>query len=242
MVNHLVMLHGFGCDSRVFQSIGTKLSKDHDVIMVDLPGHGQTKEQFRSFHYSAYQLLGALGIYLKEPFTLLGWSMGGQIALEMYKQKPELIRSLVLISSTPKFVASDDFEQGMNEAVFSKFKKGLKNDPKRTMDDFYSLMFAEKEEAGKYLPSLITQTPSLTTLNECMESFEKFDERDILEDVNVPALILTGDSDKIVDMKASEYMSGKAKNSILKIFKGAGHAPHLTREEEVIDELTGFLG
>jgi pimeloyl-[acyl-carrier protein] methyl ester esterase len=252
MKKHLVMLHGFGCDSRVFASIGTNLSKDLDVLMVDIPGHGQMKEEFRDFPFSAYTILYALDNYLKEPYCLLGWSMGGQIALEMTKQKSvhkcddpgcshNPIGSLILISSTPKFVGSDDFPVGMNKAIFNKFKKGLKDSPEKTMGDFYRLMFSDNEDASLYLSGLQTQTPSQNTLSACMESFEKSDERSVLPKIEVPTLIITGDSDRIVDPKASMFLSQEIMNSALKVFKGAGHAPHLTREKEVADEIRKFI-
>ncbi|MFH1709707.1 MAG: alpha/beta fold hydrolase [bacterium] len=253
MKKHLVMLHGFGCDSRVFASIGTKLSKDYDVLMVDIPGHGQTKEEFRDFAFSAYTISYALDNYLKEPYALLGWSMGGQIALEMYKQKSihncndehcshDPIGSLILISSTPKFVESDDFPVGMNKAIFSKFKKGIKDKPDETMDGFYSMIFSGNEDGSKFVPELKKQTPPLAVLTECMESFELSDERDVLSKITVPTLIMTSDEDEIVSPKASMYMSQEIRNSALKIFKGNSHAPHLTREEEVIDEISKFIG
>jgi len=260
MKKHLVMLHGFGCDSRVFASIGTKLSKTYDVLMVDIPGHGQTppeagqaKENSTFFGFAAYSILHALDQYLGEPYSLLGWSMGGQIALEMYEQKsrhkcedPECghnpIGSLILISATPKFVISDDFPVGMNKAVFNKFKNGVNGSADRSMDEFYKLIFSKNEDSGKYIEDLQKQTPGQKTLSGCMESFERSDERKTLSKITVPTLIMTGDSDAIIDPKASMYLSQEIKNSTLKIFKGAGHAPHLTREKEIIDELSRFLG
>lgn len=253
MKKHLVMLHGFGCDSRVFASIGTQLSKDHEVWMVDIPGHGQTKEEFRSFHYSAYTILHALEGYLKSPYTLLGWSMGGQIALEMYEQSIKkcadekcdhdhsLIESLILVSTTPKFVGSDDFPAGMNKAVFQKFKKGVNEHAERSMEDFYKLIFSKKEDPGRHIDDLKKQMPKQKTLTDCMESFEKSDERKTLPKITVPTLIVTGDSDEIINYKASMFMSQEIKNSALKVFKGAGHAPHLTREKEMMDEISKFI-
>jgi pimeloyl-[acyl-carrier protein] methyl ester esterase len=274
MKKHLVMLHGFGCDSRVFASIGTKLSKDLDVLMVDIPGHGQTppeagqaKEIGTFFSYCAYTINHALDNHLKEPYCLLGWSMGGQIALEMYKQSKKRcdlparlaakragkagmgdakcdhnhIGSLILISTTPKFVGSDDFPVGMNKAVFNKFKKGINEHAESSMDDFYDLLFSKNEDSGKYIGDLKKQTPPQKMLSACMESFEKSDERSVLPKIEVPTLIITGDSDRIVDPKASMFLLQEIKNSALKVFKGAGHAPHLTREKEVTDEIRKFI-
>ena len=266
MKKHLVMLHGFGCDSRTFLSLGTKLSKDFEVLMVDLPGHGQTllrpedyegqeKTHTSFFKYSAYSILHALDHYLKEPYSLLGWSMGGQVALEMFRQRSQEkcghehcnhkhnnIESLILVSSTPKFVASNDFPAGMNKAVFGKFQKGLKTDLKKTMNDFYHLMFSENEEASKFAAELSAQTPSPETLSACMSGFESYDGRKSLAEINVPTLIISGDNDRIIDHKSSQYFADNIMGSELKILEGAGHAPHLTREKEMIDDISEFLG
>lgn len=247
------MLHGFGCDSRVFASIGTNLSKTYDVLMVDVPGHGQTKEEFRDFSFSAYTILHALEQYLEEPYSLFGWSMGGQIALEMFGQKGthkcdhpgckhELFESLILVSTTPKFVSSGDFPVGMNRAVFNKFKKGIESNADAKLDEFYKLMFSDSEDGSKFIPELKEQGPKQKTLDDCLKSFEKFDERKILPKIDIPTLLLTGDSDKIIDPKASFFMSQEIKGSALKVFKGTGHAPHLTREKEMTDEISKFLG
>jgi pimeloyl-[acyl-carrier protein] methyl ester esterase len=253
MKKHLVMLHGFGCDSRIFNSIASKLSKDYDPVIVDLPGHGQTKEKFGDFSFCAYTLLNVLDQFLNEPYHLLGWSMGGQIALEMFKQKSSHkcqdeqchhnpIESLILISSTPKFVESKDFRIGMNKAVFNKFKKGIKNDTSKTMDDFYGLIFSKEEDSSDHLNFIKSLVPSPQTLFDCMESFEKFDERNILPGVSIPTLIISGDKDGIISPKASMYMSQEIKGSVIKIFKDCGHAPFLIKEKEVVDELSRFLG
>jgi len=254
MKKHFVLLHGFGTDSRVFASFGHKLSKDYDVLMVDIPGHGQTKEVFGDFAFSAYTILHALDVHLKEPYHLLGWSMGGEIALEMWKQSKKRCRdercehdhnnisSLILISSTPRFVEADDFKIGMNKAVFSKFKKGIKDDAGKTMDDFYRMIFSDNEDPSKILPSLKEQTPSHKTLLDCLDSFESFDERKVLPTITVPALIIAGDKDAVIDPRASMHMSQEVKGSTIKMFKGEGHAPFITHEKEVIGAICEFLG
>lgn len=255
MKQHLVLLHGFGTDSRVFASFGHKLSKDHDVLMVDLPGHGQTKEMFGDFAFSAYTILHALDVHLKEPYNLLGWSMGGEIALEMWKQKSKEkckdkecnhhhnnISSLILISTTPRFVEADDFKIGMNKAVFNKFKKGIKDDTEKTMDNFYNMIFVSNENASLHLSGLQSQTPSQTTLLDCMESFGSYDYRKTLPTITVPTLIIAGDKDAIINSKASLFMSQEIKGSTIKMFKDTGHAPFITHEKETVDEVYKFIG
>jgi pimeloyl-[acyl-carrier protein] methyl ester esterase len=275
MKKPLVMLHGFGTDSRIFASFGHKLSKDHDVLMVDLTGHGQTKEHFGDFSFSAYTISHALDGYLEQPYTLLGWSMGGQIALEMYRQQLKLskfehkhehkscdcghehdhvhdkdncecgemnISSLILVSTTPKFVASDDFPAGMNKAFFSKFRKKVKESPDKALEEFYGLMFNDNEKALMKPEELKKMRPSDDTLNACMMSFEDKDERGVLPQIAVPTLIICGDSDRIVAPKASMYMSQEIRSSTLKVLKNTGHAPFISREKEMIEEINAFIG
>jgi len=130
----------------------------------------------------------------------------------------------------------------MNKAVFGKFQKSLKADLKKTMNDFYHLMFSENEDTSRFASEFIAQTPSPETLSACMDGFEKFDGRKSLAEINVPTFIMSGDNDRIIDHKASEFLAGNIKDSELKIFEGAGHAPHLTREKEMIDDISEFLG
>jgi pimeloyl-[acyl-carrier protein] methyl ester esterase len=179
--------------------------------------------------------------------------MGGQIALEMFRQKSghkcehheckhNAISSLILVSSTPKFVGSDDFPVGMNKSIFSKFRKGIESDATAKLDEFYKLIFADGEDSARFMDGLKQQIPEQKTLMACLNSFEKADERNVLPKIDIPTLIITGDNDKIIDPKVSFFMSQEIKGSELKVFKGAGHAPHLTREEEMIDEISKFLG
>jgi pimeloyl-[acyl-carrier protein] methyl ester esterase len=279
MKKPLVMLHGFGTDSRIFASFGHKLSKDHDVLMVDLPGHGQTKEHFGDFSFAAYTISHALDTYLDgQPYNLLGWSMGGQVALEMYRLQTKLaghkhkhehehqecgcghdhvhdhcddkesceagkmnISSLILISTTPKFVDTKDFSAGMNKAVFHKFRKNIKDTPDKALEEFYGLMFNDNEKALANMDEIKKMRPSDDTLNACMVSFEDKDERGVLPLIVVPTLIITGDLDRIVAPKASMYMSQEVRTSTLKIFKDTGHAPFISREKEMIEEINAFI-
>jgi len=233
----LCLIHGFGVDSRVFEAFANRLSKSYEIILIDLPGHGSTGIPFKDFKDSSEFLIDVINETTDSKVNLLGWSMGGQIALRAVSKAPELFENLVLLSSTPKFVASEDFPHGYNRAVFNKFYKGIKSDHKKAMEGFYELM-----EADLSITELMqTMIPSKNSLEKCMRAFEDDDQRYVLSKIEIPALIISGSEDKICNPEASKFMSEKIAGSKLKIINGAGHAIHLTREKELIDEIKAFI-
>ncbi len=71
---------------------------------------------------------------------VLGWSLGGQIALQLATRMT--LRALVLISATPKFVADTSWPYGMSPAVFAQFFAKLNENMEMTVQDFLSLQVA----------------------------------------------------------------------------------------------------
>lgn len=101
----LVMLHGFTGSHANWDDLAAQLSGAYTVITIDLLGHGKSDapedpERYRMERVAAdlaklFQALTAC------PVNLLGYSMGGRLALYMARHYPELVRSLVLESASP---------------------------------------------------------------------------------------------------------------------------------------------
>jgi pimeloyl-ACP methyl ester carboxylesterase/membrane protein DedA with SNARE-associated domain len=97
----LLLLHGSPGSSRDFDRLGPRLGRELRVLAPDLPGFGASEKRLPDFSirsHAAYalELLERLGI---ESAHLLGFSMGGGVALEMIHQAPERVRSLTLLSA-----------------------------------------------------------------------------------------------------------------------------------------------
>jgi pimeloyl-[acyl-carrier protein] methyl ester esterase len=238
----LVLIHGFGVDSRVFEPISEELSRAYEILLVDLPGHGKTDVPFDNFEHCSHVIANVISSSSSNRVSVLGWSMGGQIILRLPELVPGRIESLTLLSSTPKFVASEEFKFGYNKSVFKKFFKGVKSDTARAMRGFYELMFSRTEESAPYLVQLKNMMPKENTLVKCMGSLEKDDQRDILPKISMPTLIISGSEDEICSPQASVYMAKKIPNAKLITFDGGGHMLQLTRSGELIDAIKTFVG
>ena len=98
----LVLIHGGLASSGMFDAILPELSKYRKVIAVDLQGHGRTADIDRPLSYEAMaDDIATLIHYLKIPSAdVMGYSLGGEVALRTAIQHPEVVRNLLIVSAT----------------------------------------------------------------------------------------------------------------------------------------------
>jgi pimeloyl-ACP methyl ester carboxylesterase len=101
--NPLVFLHGFLESSKIWKPFIAELSKKRQVICIDLPGHGNSGilNPVHSMELFAEAVHAVLQHLKVEKISLVGHSMGGYVSLAFCEKYPELVRSLVLLNSSP---------------------------------------------------------------------------------------------------------------------------------------------
>lgn len=126
----LVLLHGIFGDGTQWDKIAPMLAKDFRVIVVDLLGHGRSPRDDK-FTYSPEEHASALraaleGINATDNLTVVGYSMGGAVALQYSAQYPDNIAQLYLIS-TPFYLKPDEMiaNQYASSAAFIKLSDVL---------------------------------------------------------------------------------------------------------------------
>ena len=99
----LVLLHGFLEDSRIWEPIVKELQKERQVICIDLPGHGKSDglAEIHSMELMANAVREVLNTLEIKEVSIAGHSMGGYVSLEFLKNFPMIIKSVMLINSTP---------------------------------------------------------------------------------------------------------------------------------------------
>ncbi len=96
----LFAFHGYGEDGLSFRILESSLGKEYTIIAPDLPFHGIT-EWREGLDFTVNELLDLLvlcGRPISEPMSLLGYSMGGRIALQLLQTIPGSIKKIVLIA------------------------------------------------------------------------------------------------------------------------------------------------
>ena len=107
----VLLLHGWGMHSGVWEDVVEALLDHHRVTILDLPGHGYSRAS-RSDH--TLDALTAAVLTVAPPRAAwVGWSLGGLAAQRAAIVAPERVSRLVLVSSTPCFVQRPDWPHGI---------------------------------------------------------------------------------------------------------------------------------
>ena len=245
----LILLHGWAMSSAVFQELLTILAGSCRVLVPDLPGHGRSDVP-KVLTLSA--LAEDLGFWITglnlHSFSLGGWSLGGQLALSLASSSLSLpIHRLLLIATTPCFVAGPDWPVGLPEKEVRAMGRGVRQDFLRTMERFFHLQFEAGELTRDRLREIVRfalpdgSLPEPRIALEGLEILQRTDLRSRLADIALPTLVLHGEMDLIVPAGAGCYLANQLPGARYCEFSGVGHAPFLSRPEAFCDVLSGFL-
>ena len=236
----LVLLHGWAMNLRVFDGLRARLATRYAVTAVDLPGHGRSPDLPDLAPQRQLALLASLVPY---GATLVGWSLGGQLALQLASDAALGVRRLALIASTPRFVRAEHWPHGLDAAIMRQFTNQLRRDPAKTVADFLDLQVRGGTDAIR-VHAVLEQAlqdnghASAGALAAGLKLLEHNDLRELARGIAIPALVITGEHDRVTSPQAGRALSQLLPHSPLLELKGAGHAVFLSHGEEV---LTGLL-
>jgi len=241
----VVLVHGWGMHSGVWQAVVEGLLDHYRVTVVDLPGHGYSQkapETGPTLNDWAAAVIAAT----PAPATWVGWSLGGLIAQQAALVTPERVSRLALVNSTPCFVQQPGWPQGIARPVLRRFAEELRQNYRVVLKRFIALEVHGSEQAStqlKRLKSLLFQhgEPDVSALEDGLAILETSDLRTRLSWIQCPILLLMGQRDQLVPKEAGEAMLKQLPNARLQVFAGAGHAPFFSHLPQFIAELRAFL-
>ena len=240
----LVLLHGWALHGGMWGPWLTELAQHARLHLVDLPGHGHSP--WSDDLERLPDLARAVGRHVPKGATLLGWSLGGMIALELAREDPGLAGALVLLATTPKFVAGDDWEHGMQAAVLDEFARGLAGDHRGTVQNFLTLQTRGHERSLETLRLLRRNLdshgpPDPRALAAGLEVLRTTDLRAALPGIALPTLVIAGDHDRLTPAGAGRALATALPQVWYREIPRSGHAPFLSHGPEVLREILGFL-
>ena len=249
----LIFLHGWGQSRKAFDPLINALN-DRGVrsFAFDFPGHGDARDEPGPYSFDRYVSL--IGEFVKstgsERFHLAGWSMGGTIAaIHCLKQKVPRPSSLILIASTPRFVASEkNLGVGQHPTAVKKMERMITADHNAGLREFIGRFFESGESIPQDMKSeiekhLISETfpPNKDALISTLRELAALDLTISGCKWDGPVLNIQGTADKIT-LKGGQRMWRSLFDNITEApMESAGHAPHLTRTAGVAEIITGFL-
>jgi len=236
----LVLLHGWAMHSGVFSALAERLSTAHTVYLVDLPGHGYSRDS--DLPLALEPLTQAL-LNTLPPAIWLGWSLGGLFAL--HAAAANKIPALIMLCSTPCFVHRPDWPHGMPPDTFQAFATGLHDAYKATLDRFIALETLGTAHARDELRTLrellyARGEPARHPLTDGLNLLQTLDLRPILPNLNIPTLWLSARHDRLVNPRAMQAAAALTPNAQSATFDHAGHAPMLTHADALAAHILRF--
>ena len=245
----LVLLHGWGMNLRVFDGLAAALAPRYRVIAIDLPGHGRS-DWDASIHTPAAQAFRVHETLapLTTRYHLLGWSLGGQFALDLAAAMPAAIERLVLVATTPRFLAAPDWRFGLKEASLAQLARAVRADPAGAVGEFLKLQVRGSGARPARL-SLGVLRAALAghghahpdALAWGLERLRVGDLRGALAQVKKPALVIAGRGDRITPPAASRALARALPKGRYRSLANTGHVPFLTHPRQFATLLRGFL-
>jgi pimeloyl-[acyl-carrier protein] methyl ester esterase len=239
----VVLLHGWAMNLRVFDGLAAALAPTHRVTAIDLPGHGRSP--WRAGLTPA-GITDWLLDELPERCALVGWSLGGQLALRLAAAAPTRIRRLVLVACTPKFVAGGDWPHGLEPEVLQRFATGLQVDSARTVGDFLELQVRGSSAANVTLRQLRAAlerqgAAAPAALTAGLEQLADADLRGLARTLALPVLLVSGQCDRVTPPGAARALAQMLTGAHLVELRRAGHAPFLSHLDTLLPELQSFV-
>lgn len=241
---HLVLLHGWGLHSIVWDEVMPGLLEHFQVTVVDLPGMGQSP--LPNAPYTLGFLADQVARVVPDgEFHLMGWSLGGLVALELARREPERCRSLVTVACSPRFVSAPDWPPAMAPAILEKFAEVFAEDHEGTLIRFLALNCkgsATQQEDVRKLRDILyfCGLPAQRALREGLAILAETDLRDALRELTIPVLMVFGAHDHIVPAAVQPFIAELAPAVRLAVIADVAHVPFLSSPEAFLAATRDF--
>ncbi|MEM8873021.1 MAG: alpha/beta hydrolase [Planctomycetota bacterium] len=234
------LVHGFPLDRRVWAPVAERLGDEARVINVDLPGFGEAKPakpcQIDSLAGALHEVLSELSAL---PVVLAGLSMGGYVALAYAAAFGDSLAGLALVDTR---AAADDHEKrvGRDRMIQLVQREGTEAITNAMFDDMLAHPH-DNTPAVHDLRNIMNHCPPHTIERALRAMKLREDRTDLLPTLDLPAVVIVGEHDRITPVDEAERMSAALPHGKLKVIPDAGHMAPLEQPDAVAEALRTLL-
>jgi len=232
----LIFVHGVGSTAAVWDAQLAAFGGEYRALAIELRGNGALADPDPSlisregFAADVLAVADAAGV---DRFTIVGCSLGGVVAFELWKRAPQRIEAMLIVGSFARYPNAQAYADGVKAAAreagdMASFaavrapKLGLT--PERTRATI-------EQMACKSIPCYLASTQATWT----------GDYRDVLPSISVPVLVAWGERDTIAPRALSEEIVAGIPGARSVEIPGAGHVANADAPARFNDELRAFL-
>jgi 3-oxoadipate enol-lactonase len=229
----LVFINSLGTDFRIWTEVAGILAPDFRIVLYDKRGHGLSasgpdKNDMADYAHDLAALLDSVGV---DRATIVGLSIGGMIAQELYRQRPERVAALVLCDTAAKIGTDESWDQRIAEVESG----GVEAIADAVLERWFTADFHSQrpaELAG--MRAMLTRTPIEGYLAAC-GALKRADLRPYAGRIKAPTLCLVGDQDGSTPVSLVKETAALIPASQFEVIEGAGHLPNVEKPRIVAD-------
>jgi pimeloyl-ACP methyl ester carboxylesterase len=240
----LVLVHGHPFDHTMWYPQMTVLSNHFKVITPDLRGYGKSslpkgKSSFEDYAADIVALLDRLKI---DKFHIAGLSMGGQLMMEVFRQAPDRVLSMVFADT----FASQDTPQAKKARLAGAArmeKEGMEGYSNESISKMIKPehVTSMPEVSGHVMKMMLATNPKAAAAAMRARSHRIDYLNEVFPQIKVPALVIVGRQDQFTPVAMAEEMHRRLADSKMFIIENAGHMPNLEQPVEFNTVLLAFL-
>jgi len=250
----VILIHGYPLSGVSWEKqVTALLAAGHRVITYDRRGFGKSSQPTAGYNFDTFA--GDLDKVVTQlelrDFALVGFSMGGgEVARYLGKYGSKSVSKAIFISAVPPFLLkTPDNPEGVDGSVFEGIQKAIVADRYAFFSEFFKNFYNTDLLMGKRVSEQVVQASwnvaagaSATASLACVATWHE-DFRKDLDRVDVPTLVIQGDADRIVPIRASGLRTAELiEGARLLVVKDGPHCIIWTHADEVNQELVNFLG
>ena len=239
----VVFLHGYLESSEIWQPYVNGLSTYGRIILIDLPGHGDTGilDEIHTMSFMTEVVKYALDYLGVEKCIMIGHSMGGYVTLSFVKEYPEILLAFCLFHSHP-LPDTDDTKKNREREIelVQEGKKELiynTNIPKAFATDNLN----NNRSEIKFAKNIACKTPDKGIINALKGMMNRTDQRETIQYSPVPFLWILGMKDNYIDYQAVTDKVILPKNGSLSLLENSGHMGFLEERERSLGIIIDFI-
>lgn len=240
-IRDVVFLHGWGSGSVVWDDLAPRLAPRFRVHALPLPGYGADSARAAS---SLQATVDYVARAAPRRCAVVGWSLGGEVALAWARRMPRQVQRMVLIATTPCFMGRPGWQCATAPAVLREFGRAIAADRAGTMPRFAGVQArgdARAKQVARVLQPLYKNGPPDEVLAAGLAILAGADLRRDLYKVKQPALVMHGARDRIVPPAAGRWLAQALPNARFELLRTCAHAPFVSQPERIAKTLREFF-
>ena len=237
-----ILIPGWGVASDIFEWMLPALAQDFIVYQADIKSYDtMTTAADAATQLQAQMQADILPEHLQKDCYVMGWSLGGNIALQLALDFPGMVDKLILLATSPSFIARDHWPHAMDEKTYGLFHKGITANSDKTLKRFDMLQAkgdAQQKDLSHALSEYRKQQQRLSDeeLSAGLSLLADFDQVCRLPELQQSVFWCLGENDALVNAAIAQELKRLLPAADIEVLTNTSHLPFLSASDAV------FLG